>query len=141
MGATEDVRPYLEKVHCFVLPSFYCEGTPRSLLEAASMELPIITTDNQGCRDVVEHGFNGFLTQPKNVSDLVAKMEQMFLSSKEMQTQMGKKGRLKVIQNFEETLVLPYYLNSITLHYNLLQQFDFGNGLRIYKKIIIKQLF
>jgi glycosyltransferase involved in cell wall biosynthesis len=113
MGATEDVRPYLEKVHCFVLPSFYCEGTPRSLLEAASMELPIITTDNQGCRDVVEHGFNGFLTQPKNVSDLVAKMEQMFLSSKEMQTQMGKKGRLKVIQNFEETLVLPYYLNSL----------------------------
>lgn len=113
MGAAEDVRPYLEKAHCFVLPSFYCEGIPRSLLEAASMELPIITTDNQGCRDIVEDGFNGFIIQPKNIADLATKMEQLFLLSPKEQTQMGKNGRYKVITTFEESLVIPYYLDVL----------------------------
>jgi glycosyltransferase involved in cell wall biosynthesis len=113
IGATDDVRPYLEQANCFVLPSFYCEGTPRSLLEAASMELPIITTDNQGCRNVVEDGFNGFLVSTKNSIELATKMEQMFLLPTEEQTKMGKNGRYKIITTLEESLVIPYYLNAL----------------------------
>lgn len=43
-GFARDVRPFLEKADCFVFPSFYNEGIPRCLMEAASMELPIITS-------------------------------------------------------------------------------------------------
>lgn len=110
--AVEDVRPHLEQAHCLVLPS-YSEGVSRSLLEAASMELPIITTDTPGCRTVVEDGVNGFLVQAKNSIDLAAKMEQMFLLPREIQTQMGQRGRQKVVTTLEENLVTPYYIDVL----------------------------
>ena len=51
----EDVKPYLVSADCVVLPS-YREGVPRSLLEAAAIGRPIVTTDAVGCRDVVDGG-------------------------------------------------------------------------------------
>ena len=53
-GSTKDVRPYIEAADCVVLPSYYREGVPRSLLEAAAMGRPIITSDSVGCRDTVD---------------------------------------------------------------------------------------
>lgn len=50
-GATDDVRPHLAGSHVYVLPSYYREGTPRTVLEAMSMGRPVITTDAPGCRD------------------------------------------------------------------------------------------
>ena len=46
-GFAKDVRPFLKKADCFIFPSFYNEGIPRCLMEAASMELPIITVIQQ----------------------------------------------------------------------------------------------
>ena len=48
-----------------VLPSWR-EGISMSLLEAGSMECPIITTNVPGCRDIVEHGISGLLVPPKD---------------------------------------------------------------------------
>ena len=53
LGTTSDVRPIIANADCVVLPSFYREGVPRTLMEAAAMSKPLITTDNVGCRDVV----------------------------------------------------------------------------------------
>ncbi|MFI5153684.1 MAG: glycosyltransferase family 4 protein [Chitinophagales bacterium] len=50
-GFTRDVRSFLQQADCFVFPSFYHEGVPRSLMEAASMELPIITSLTRGCKE------------------------------------------------------------------------------------------
>ncbi|MBM4430202.1 MAG: glycosyltransferase family 4 protein, partial [Chloroflexi bacterium] len=55
-GARKDIPAVLAASDILVLPSFYREGIPRVLLEAASMGLPIVTTDSPGCREVVEHG-------------------------------------------------------------------------------------
>ncbi|HSN31161.1 MAG TPA: glycosyltransferase family 4 protein, partial [Ideonella sp.] len=63
LGAADDVRPHLTAAHCVVLPSFYREGVPRTLLEAAAMGRPLITTDAIGCRDVVDDMVNGYLVQ------------------------------------------------------------------------------
>lgn len=60
LGLTDDVLPYLRDADCVVLPS-YREGCPRTLLEAAAMAKPIITTDAPGCRDTVDDGVTGFL--------------------------------------------------------------------------------
>src|SRR3546814_19491830 len=53
---TRDVRPFLTAAHVFVLPSYYREGLPRTLLEALATGRPIITTDMPGCREPVREG-------------------------------------------------------------------------------------
>ena len=58
----------------FVLPSYYREGLPRTILEAMSTGRAVITTDWPGCRDAVENGKNGFLVEPKNSPALAERM-------------------------------------------------------------------
>lgn len=114
LGFKEDVRPFLESADVFVFPSYYNEGVPRSLLEAASLELPIITTDNKGCRDVVEHGINGYLCQRQDPFDLAKKMEEMMLLSQEERTQMGIRGREKILTRFGMDKVIHEYRRIIS---------------------------
>lgn len=65
-GETHNVRPYLNGCHVFVLPSYYREGVPRTLLEALATGRAVVTTDMPGCRDAVEDGVNGFLVPPRD---------------------------------------------------------------------------
>ncbi len=113
LGSSDNVRVEMSKVDCMVLPSYYREGTPRTLLESASMAKPIITTDNVGCRDVVDDGINGYLCEVKNVEDLVEKMEMMINLSDEERLAMGKAGRKKIVREFDEKIVINKYLESI----------------------------
>lgn len=75
-GLQQDVRPFLAQASVYVLPS-YREGTPRSVLEAMATGRPIITTDTAGCRETVQHGYNGYLVPVRDVPALVSAMEQM----------------------------------------------------------------
>lgn len=109
LGATSDVVPFLSNADCVLLPSFYREGVPRALLEAASLEKPIIATDNVGCRDVVEDGVTGFLAKPNDAKSLAEKMEAMLNLPEATRLEMGKKAREKVIREFDERLVLQEY--------------------------------
>jgi len=118
LGSTDNVRPYLEKANCFVFPSYYSEGIPKSLLEAASMEIPIITTDNVGCRDVVEHGKTGFIAEPRSVASLTEKMEQFLNLPMNEKLQMGILSRKKVDTAFGEGHVIAIYLRSIAAALN-----------------------
>ena len=72
LGSADDVRPALAAADCIVLPSYYREGVPRVLLEAAAMGIPVITTDMPGCREAVEDGATGLLCEPRSVNSLVA---------------------------------------------------------------------
>ncbi|MDP5274739.1 glycosyltransferase family 4 protein [Chengkuizengella axinellae] len=74
-GETKDVIPFLEKARVFVLPTYYREGLPRTILEAMAMGRPVITTDWPGCRDAVIDGYNGFLVQPHDYESLAQKMK------------------------------------------------------------------
>ncbi|HMN89805.1 MAG TPA: glycosyltransferase family 4 protein [Saprospiraceae bacterium] len=119
LGETLDVRPFLAKADCVVLPSYYREGLSRILMEAASMETPIITTNQPGCREVVEEGRTGFLCDLRNVPDLVDKMEQFILMDKVDRLIMGKNARLKMEREFDEQIVIQQYLNLLQEHYTL----------------------
>ena len=114
LGITSNVIPFLANADCIVLPSFYREGVPRALLEPASMAKPIITTDNVGCRDVVEDGVTGFLVKPNNNADLTEKMERMLNLSEAERRNMGMKAREKVIREFDERWVLKEYDAMLT---------------------------
>lgn len=113
LGETIDVRPFLAKADCVVLPSFYREGLSRLLMEAASMETPIITTDQPGCREVVEDGRTGLLCELRDVADLIDKMEQFILMDKVDRLIMGKNARLKMQRQFEEKLVIQKYFDLL----------------------------
>lgn len=112
LGRTSDVRPYLGKAMCVVLPS-YREGVPCTLMEAASMARPLVATDVPGCHEVVEDGYNGYLCQVKNAEDLAAKMERIILMSSEEREQMGRNGRQLMIDKFEVKHVIAQYDNMI----------------------------
>lgn len=118
LGVTDNVIQYLLQINCFVLPSFYKEGIPKTLLEASSLEIPIITTNNTGCRDVVEHGFNGLLCEPNQVSSLVDCMETILATSNNELRKMGENGRSKIVREFNEKLVLNQYRNFLSNYIN-----------------------
>ena len=86
---------------------------PRSLLEAASMEKPIVTTDAPGCRNVIDNGITGLLCRPRDTADLADKMRIMLQLSKTELQQMGRKGREKMLLEFDEKIVLHQYLQAI----------------------------
>lgn len=70
LGKLQNVVPYLGGCTTYVLPSYYREGIPHSILEAMAVGRPIITTDCPGCRETVQDGVNGILVRPRNVEDL-----------------------------------------------------------------------
>ena len=98
-GHVEDMRKIFSKVDIVVLPSWR-EGLSRVLIEAASMELPIITTDAPGCRDIVSHGITGLLVplyDPKALSLAI----QFFIHNQNLAISFGKEARKKVIEEFQ----------------------------------------
>ncbi len=108
-GFVRDVRPFLQSADCFVFPSYYNEGIPRSLMEAASMELPIITSVNRGCKEVVEDHVNGLLCRQNDPFDLAEKMEMMIKTSWEERKEMGRQGRSLVMEKFNVEKVIREY--------------------------------
>jgi len=113
LGTTDDVRKFINEADCIVLPS-YREGTPRTLLEAASSSKPIVATDVPGCHHVVEHNYNGLLCKLKNSEDLALKMEQMLSLDDATLKKFGENGRKKIEFEFDEKLVITKYLNEIS---------------------------
>ena len=114
LGVSDDVRAEIATVDCIVLPSYYREGVPRALLEAAAMGRPIITTDTVGCREVVDDGVNGFLCRVRDAHDLAKKMEQILALSWKERSEMGRRGREKVEREFDERIVIDRYLEVIS---------------------------
>ena len=113
LGQTDDIRPYIGNCHCIVLPSYYREGTPKSILEGLAMGRPVITTDMPGCRTTVIEGKNGFLIKPRDVHDLEQSMRKMMgLTQIELQ-KMAHKSRELAEQQFDEQIVIKEYGKNI----------------------------
>jgi glycosyltransferase involved in cell wall biosynthesis len=112
LGTTDDVRPYINNSDCIVLPS-YREGTPRSLIEAASSARPIVATDVAGCNNIVTNDVNGLLCEPANAGDLASKMEAMLNTNSKKLDEMGKESRNIAVTRFDENFVIDKYLAAI----------------------------
>jgi glycosyltransferase involved in cell wall biosynthesis len=112
LGTTDDVRPFINAADCIVLPS-YREGTPRTLLEAASSSKPIIATDVPGCHQVVAHQVNGLLCKIKDANDLANKMEEMGMLDDPTLLRFGENGRKKVESDYDEKLVINKYVDTL----------------------------
>jgi glycosyltransferase involved in cell wall biosynthesis len=115
-GYVKDVRPSLLNADCFVFPSAYFEGVPRCLMEAAAMELPIITSFNRGCKEVVFDNHNGYLCNVNDPFDLADKMERMMEISAAERALMGKNGRALVLSKFKIELVIEAYKKTLDIY-------------------------
>lgn len=87
---TNTVEKYIEKSSVFVLPSYYREGIPRTLIEATAMGRPIITTDTPGCRETIQNK-NGLFVNTRDSKDLADKMIEL-IEKKENLQEMGDKS-------------------------------------------------
>jgi len=109
LGHRRDIAELTALCDVYVLPSWYREGVPRTLLEAASMAKPIVTTDTVGCREVVENGVNGFLV-PIQDSHALAERISTLLQDDALRHRMGLNGRAKAIREFDVQHVVRQYL-------------------------------
>lgn len=103
-GTVYGVEKILKEMDVFVLPSFYREGVPRSILEALSIGLPIITTNTPGCKETVIDGQNGFLIPIKNQEELFNKMK-FFLDQQDKIESFGRVSRNLVETKFDVKLI------------------------------------
>lgn len=113
LGFSDTVEEEIAKVDCMVLPSFYREGVPKSLLEAGAMGKPIVTTDNVGCRETVDHGVNGYLCQTRSTASLVEMLTKMIEHTHQERLDMGLASRQKVENEFDEKIIINKYLTAI----------------------------
>ena len=97
-GYRSDMPEVYALSHIVCLPS-YREGLPRALIEAAACGRPIVTTDVPGCREVVEHGANGFLVPPRAPSPLAAALRTL-VSDPGLRIEMGRRGRERAVAEF-----------------------------------------
>ncbi len=91
LGHLDDVRPAFAAARVYVLPSYYREGTPRTVLEAMAMGRPIVTTDAPGCRETVVDGVNGFLVPVRDDLALEAALER-FILDPSLAERMGRES-------------------------------------------------
>ena len=103
-GLRTDMPEVLRQAAIICLPSYYREGVPKALLEAASCGRPIVTYDAPGCREVVVDGENGLLVPLKNKRELAAALEKL-LHDPELRRRMGAAGRAMALREFSQEKV------------------------------------
>ena len=111
-GFQEDVKPFIEKAHCFVLPSWH-EGMANTNLECAAMGRPIITSNIHGCLEAVEDGKTGFLAEPKNADDLYDKMKKFIELPYDKKVEMGQASHNHIAENFDKKDVVSKTIERI----------------------------
>jgi glycosyltransferase involved in cell wall biosynthesis len=98
-GWVEDMPAALAGSTIVCLPSFYGEGIPKSLIEAAAAGRAIVTTDTPGCREIVHHGDNGLLVPPRDAQALADALQNL-LTDRQLRLQMAARGRARAEQEF-----------------------------------------
>lgn len=109
LGRREDIKELLQQCHIYAFPSYYKEGIPKSLIEAAAIGRPIVSTQNVGCKEVVTDGINGFLVPVKDPQAIADKLKKL-VSNKDLRIKMGKASREIAEKNFSLDEVVKKHL-------------------------------
>lgn len=108
-GWREDIASILRETAIVCLPSYYREGAPRILMEAAATGRPVVTTDWPGCRDVGVSGETGLLVPPRDVPALAAALRRL-IADPSLRAQMGQKARRHAELNFSNERAAAHML-------------------------------
>ncbi len=113
-GEVKDVAPILAGCYSFVLPTYYREGIPRTILEAMACGKPILTTDWVGTREAVDNGVNGYLVPIKDGKTLAEKMLDL-IDNPEMAQEMGRQSHRICTEKFEVGIINEKMLKMIEI--------------------------
>lgn len=109
LGYRTDVKSLLKESAVVLLPSYYREGIPKSLIEANAIGRPIITTDSVGCKETVKNGVNGFLVPIKSPQMLAEKIA-LLADNPNLRKQMGLEARKIAEERFSiETVIARHF--------------------------------
>lgn len=114
LGHRDDIPQLLQQADIMCFPSYYREGVPKSLIEASSAGLPIITTDSVGCKDTVEHKGNGYLVTPHSPGE-IAKALRKLIESPEKRRKMGYRSRKIAERDYDVEAVASKHLEIYDL--------------------------
>lgn len=116
-GYRADMPEVLAQCHIGCLPSYYREGLPKFLIEAAAAGLPLVTTDATGCREAVDEGQNGFLVPPRDPVALAATLERL-IGDADLRREFGAHSRAIAETRFDShrihAAVLAVYRELLT---------------------------
>lgn len=112
LGHQYDVHAFIKRSHAIILPSYH-EGMANVLLESAATGRPVIATLVPGCRETFEDGITGFGVKPRDSEDLVQKILTFISLPYKQKVQMGRRGREKMENEYDRTLVVNAYLQEI----------------------------
>jgi glycosyltransferase involved in cell wall biosynthesis len=115
LGRVEDMPELYRKATLIVYPSYYREGIPKVLLEAAASGKAVVTTDHPGCRDAVVDQRTGILVPVKDPL-LCANAVEKLLTDEHFRRELEREARSTAVDRFDEKIV-----NSHTL-------LDYGPG-------------
>ncbi len=111
-GFQNDVRPFIKRCDCFVLPSYH-EGMANTNLESAASGRPVITSNVPGCKEAVIDGISGFLCKEKDSDSLKNAMEKFMNLSYKERAAMGRAGRKYMEENFEKEQVVKETIKAM----------------------------
>ena len=99
LGYRSDITALFSESNIVTLPSFYGEGLPKVLIEAAACGRAVVTTDHPGCRDAIEPGVTGLLVPTRDAKALTDAIQDL-IENPEKRKRMGIAGRKLAEQEF-----------------------------------------
>lgn len=109
LGSRSDIPALMRQAQVVVLPSFYGEGLPKVLIEAAACGRPVVTTNLPGCRDAIEDGVTGILVEPQDSVAFAGAIKQL-VEDRELCQRMGNAGRKRAEHLFDVNAVVETHL-------------------------------
>ncbi|MGO4550149.1 glycosyltransferase family 4 protein [Lysobacter sp. 2RAF19] len=105
-GHVDDMPTLMRSMDVIALPSYYREGVPKSLIEAAACGLAVVTTNLPGCREVVsEDGVDGLHVEPRCARSLAERLA-MLDDDRVLVRRLGDEARRKAMEHFDEQMVI-----------------------------------
>ena len=111
-GYQNDVKPFIKKAHCFVLPSWH-EGMANTNLECAAMGRPLITSNIHGCLEAVVENKSGYLCERKNANSLYDCLKKFIELPYDQKVEMGKQSRIHMEEVFDKNKVVDETIKEL----------------------------
>jgi len=110
LGFRSDIPELFSQAHVVVLPSYYGEGLPKVLVEAAACGRAVVTTDHQGCRDAIEPDVSGLLVPVRDAKALASAIQRL-IEGADLRQRMGREGRRLAEKEFSIEKIVQAHLD------------------------------
>jgi glycosyltransferase involved in cell wall biosynthesis len=117
LGHVDKIENEIAAADIVLLPSWR-EGLPKILIEAACAGKALLAADVPGCREVIDHEKNGWLTEVKNASSLEQGLHALLLDEK-LRERLGLAAREKALAEFDQEII---HKKTISIYEDLLSQ-------------------